>query len=80
MFFSLNYRNKKALEFDRMKAMVDQHLAGEESQPVVISDQQIRRDRDHNVVTIQLQKTFKVTEDKRMIPSPGSYISYPYGY
>ena len=63
-----------------MKRMVDQHLAGEESEPVVLTDQQIRRDRLHNLVTIKQKKTFKLTEDKRMMPAQGSYVMYPYGY
>ena len=73
------FRASQLLTFDVMKESILKALNGDKSK-IVIPDRGIRRLKDHTVVTRDTTKEFGFTENKRMMPEPGSFIMYPFGF
>ena len=73
----LNFTNSNVITFDTMCRMVDNFVEHEED-VVTVTNRQIRRDKDHVLVTVDVSKSFRTTFTKQKLID--EYCSVPFGY
>ncbi|KAF1760249.1 hypothetical protein GCK72_008495 [Caenorhabditis remanei] len=75
---SLNSEASKKVTMEQMEEMVEEVLAGISRSTIKVPQQQVRRDRNHDVYFKEVSKKFRFTFDKRRVLPDGSTL--PYGY
>ena len=74
----LNYTVGNVITFDTMCRLVDNFVVENEVEVVVVNNKQIRRDKDHVLITIDVPKSFRTTFTKRKLID--EYCSVPFGF
>ena len=78
--FSLNHATQEMISMEKMIEFVkDKCDNGTSDKKAVITSNEIRRRKDHQLVTQTVKKTFQVTADKRKLLC-GTYETRPFGY
>ena len=73
----LNFMVGNVITFDTMCRMVDSFVENE-IEVLVVNSRQIRRDKDHTLITIDVPKSFRTTFTKRKLID--EYCSVPFGF
>jgi hypothetical protein len=76
--FSLDVATGRIITLDTMERLVDKFVLEGEREKVIVNSTGIRREKNHEVVTVSVPKKFQYTFRKRRVV--GNYMTEEFGY